>query len=42
LECASCGNSYSIVSGDSISDPAIPALKVYDVSVEEGGIYLNL
>ena len=42
LECASCGNVYSIVSGDSISDPELPALKIYDVSEEEGSIYLNL
>ena len=42
LECASCGNAYSIVSGDSISDPELPALKIYDVSEEEGSIYLNL
>ena len=42
LKCASCGNSYSIVSGDSISDPELPALKIYDVSEEHGSIYLNL
>ena len=42
LECASCGNTYSIVSGDSISDPELPALKIYDVFEEEGNIYLNL
>ena len=42
FECASCGNTYSIVSGDSISDPELPALKIYDVSEEEGRIYLNL
>ena len=42
LECASCGNEYSIVSGDSISDPELPALKIYDVSEEHGSIYLNL
>ena len=42
LECASCGNVYSIVSGDSISDPELPALKIYDVSEEEGSLYLNL
>ena len=42
LECASCGNVYSIVSGDSINDPELLALKIYDVSEEEGSIYLNL
>ena len=42
LECASCGNVYSIVSGDSISDPELLALKIYDVFEEDGSIYLNL
>ena len=42
LECTSCGNSYSIVSGDSISDPELPALKIYDVSEENESLYLNL
>ena len=42
LECASCGNSYSIVSGDSISDIELLPLKIYDVSEEDGSIYLNL
>ena len=42
LECASCGNIYSIVSGDSISDAELLSLKIYDVSEEDGSIYLNL
>ena len=42
LECASCGNVYSIVSGDSISDPELDQLKIYDVTEEDGKIYLNL
>ena len=42
LECASCGNTYSIVSGDSISDVELLSLKIYDVSEEDGSIYLNL
>ena len=42
LECASCGNIYSIVSGDSISDVELLSLKIYDVSEEDGSIYLNL
>ena len=42
LECASCGNTYSIVSGDPISDLELPSLKIYDVFEEEGNIYLNL
>ena len=42
LECASCGNIYSIVSGDSTSDPDLSPLKIFDISEEEGSIYLNL
>ena len=42
LECASCGNTYSIVSGDSIRDAELLSLKIYDVSEEDGSIYLNL
>jgi len=42
LECASCGKTYSIVSGDSISDVELLPLKIYDVSEEDGSIYLNL
>ena len=42
LECASCGNTYSIVSGDCISEPELDGLRVYDVYEEEGSIYLNL
>ena len=42
LECASCGNIYSIVSGDPISDLELPSLKIYDIIEEEGEIYLNL
>ena len=42
LECASCGNAYSIVSGYPISDDELQPLRIYDVSVEEGSIFLNL
>ena len=42
LECASCGNTYSIVSGDSISDDELLSLKIYDVSEEDGSLYLDL
>ena len=42
LECASCGNTYSIVSGDPISDLELPSLKTYDIYEEDGEIYLNL
>ena len=42
LECPSCGNNYSIVSGDSISDTELAPLKIYDISEEDGEIYLNI
>ena len=42
LECASCGKTFSIVSGDPISDPEAGSLKTYDVTEEEGKLYLNL
>ncbi len=42
LECASCGNTFSIVSGDAISDPELPSLKTFDIYEEEGEIYLSV
>ena len=42
LECAGCGNAYSIVSGDPINDDELQSLRIYDVSEEDGSIYLNL
>ena len=42
MECVSCGNTYSIVSGDCISDPELNGLKIYDIYDEDGKIYLNL
>ena len=42
LECASCGNTFCVVSGDPISDLELPSLKIYDISEEDGDIYLNL
>ena len=42
LECASCGNIYSIVSGDPISDLEMDPLKIYEVSLEDEDIFLNL
>ena len=42
LECASCGNIFSIVSGDPVSDLELPPLKTYDIYEEDGNIYLNL
>ena len=42
LECPSCSNVYSIVSGDPINDEELLPLKIYDVTEEDGEIYLNL
>jgi len=42
LECASCGNTFSIVSGDAVSNLELPSLKIYDIYNEDGEIYLNL
>ena len=42
LECPSCENTYSIVSGDSINDTELAPLKIYDISEEDGEIYLNI
>ena len=42
LECASCGKTFSIVSGDPISDLEVNPLKIYDVTEENGNLYLNL
>jgi nitrite reductase/ring-hydroxylating ferredoxin subunit len=33
---------FSIVSGDPISDPEAGPLKTYDVTEEDGKLYLNL
>jgi len=42
LECASCSNVYSIVSGDPIGDEELLPFKIYEVIEEDGNIYLNL
>ena len=42
LECASCGNTFSIVSGDPISDLDLPPLRTYGIYEENGEIFLNL
>ena len=42
IECASCGKTFSIVSGDPISDLEAGPLKIYDVTEEVGKLYLNL
>ena len=42
VECASCSNVYSIVSGDSINNEELNPLKIYEVNEEDENIYLNL
>ncbi len=42
LECASCGRTFSIVSGDPISDPGMKPLKIYEVTEENGSLFLNI
>ena len=42
LECAACGNIYSVVSGDPISNDDLIPLRMYDINEEDGNIYLNL
>ena len=42
IECASCGKTFNIISGDPISDLAAGPLKIYDVTEEDGKLYLNL
>ena len=42
VECASCGDIYSIVSGDPLSDLDLSPLKIYDIIEEDGEIFLNL
>ena len=42
LECVGCGKRYSIVSGDCVSDPELEGLKIYDISEEDGNLYLNI
>ena len=42
VECASCGDVYSIVSGDPINNEELAPLKIYEISEEDENIYLNL
>ena len=42
VECASCGDVYSIVSGDPINNEELIPLRIYDISEEDSKIYLNL
>ena len=42
LECPSCGNTFSIVSGDPISDLEQTPLRIFDVTEEDSKLYLNI
>ena len=42
VQCASCDEIYSIVSGDPINNEELLPLKLYDVLEEDDNIYLNL
>ena len=41
IECSSCGLTFSIISGDPINDPETKQLKIYDVTEEDGSLFLN-
>ena len=41
IECASCGQTFSIVSGDPVNDPEAKQLRIYDVTEEDGSLFLN-
>ena len=41
IECASCGLTFSIVSGEPVNDPEAQQLKIYDVTEEDGSLFLN-
>ena len=42
LECVSCGETYSIVSGDCVSQPELDGLKIYDISEEDAYMLCSL
>ena len=42
VECPSCGKTFSIVSGDPISNPEANPLKVFEVTIEGKNLFLNL
>ena len=42
VECPSCGNTFSIVSGDSTEDLDQMPLKIFDITEVDGSLYLNL
>ena len=42
VECASCGEIYSIVSGEPINNEELVPFKIYDIIIEDNNIYLSL
>ena len=40
IECSSCSRTFNIHSGDNISDPTADRLKIYEISEENGSLYL--
>ena len=42
IECSNCRETFSIVSGDSISNPEAESIKVYDIVIEKNKLFLNL
>ena len=42
LECASCSRIFSVTAGDPISDLEAEPLKIYDVTVKDGNLFLNI
>ena len=42
IECASCGEIYSIVSGEPINNEELVPFKIYDIIIEDNNIYLSL
>jgi len=42
LECPSCSRIFSVTTGDPISDLEAEPLKIYDVTVRDGNLFLNI
>ena len=42
IECPSCRKTFNIISGDPISDPVSPQLRIYEVTLEKKDLFLNL
>ena len=40
IKCSSCSRTFNIHSGDNISDPTADRLKIYEISEENGSLYL--